>query len=94
MVRPFCCTKKRAICSSCTVRAVTSDGITVEIVHNGRPVLRIFSAVYSPWPDTASGTVTLALDKGDNVWVRRLGHGRKLGEHHNFFSGILISAER
>lgn len=78
---------------SCTVRAITSDGITVGIVHNGRPVLRISSAVYSPWPETASGTVTLALNKGDNVWVRCLGHRGKLGEHHNFFSGILISAE-
>lgn len=93
MVRPFCCTKKRATCFSCTVRAITSDGLTVGIVHNGRPVLRISSAVYSPWPGTASETVTLALDKGDNVWVRCLGHRGKLGEHHNFFSGILISAE-
>lgn len=64
------------------------------IVHNGRPVLRIASAVYSPWSETASGTVVLALKNGDNVWVRRMDHGRQLGEHHNYFSGYLISAEK
>lgn len=76
---------------SCTVRANTNEGITVGIVHNGRPVLIIASSVYSP--ETASGTVVLALKKGDNVWVRCLNHGRHIEGHHNYFSGYLISTE-
>lgn len=76
---------------SCTVRANTNEGITVEIVENGRSVLIISSSVYSP--ETASGTVVLALKKGDNVWVRRLGHGRQIEGYHNYFSGYLISAQ-
>lgn len=76
---------------SCTFRANTNEGITVEIVENGRSVLIISSSVYSP--ETASGTVVLALKKGDNVWVRRLGHGRQIEGYHSYFSGYLISAQ-
>lgn len=76
---------------NCTFRANTNEGITVEIVENGRSVLIISSSVYSP--ETASGTVVLALKKGDNVWVRRLGHGRQIEGYHSYFSGYLISAQ-
>lgn len=91
MVRTFYRTKERTICFSCTFRANTNEGITVEIVENGRSVLIISSSVYSP--ETASGTVVLALKKGDNVWVRRLGHGRQIEGYHSYFSGYLISAQ-
>lgn len=70
----FTVPKKGLYVFSCTVRANTNDGITVGIVHNGRQVLRIASSVYSP--ETASGKVVLALKKGDNVWVRRLGQDK------------------
>lgn len=87
----FAAPRKGLYVFTCSVRANSKVGITVVIVHNGRPVLRIASSVYSP--ETGSGSVTLILKKGDNVWVKRLGHGRHIEKHYNYFSGYLISAE-
>lgn len=71
--------------------ATNTDGITVEIVKNGKHKL-IINSEYTPW-DSGSGSVVLAMNKRDKVWVRRRGHGRRIYRLYNSFSGYLISTE-
>lgn len=76
---------------TCTLMATNTDGITVEIVKNGQHKL-IINSEYTPW-DSSSGSVVIAMNKRDKVWVRRHGHGRRIYRNFNSFSGYLISTE-
>lgn len=71
--------------------ATNTNGITVEIVKNGQQKL-IINSEYTPW-ESSSGSVVIAMNKRDKVWVRRHGHGRRIYRNFNSFSGYLISAE-
>lgn len=91
MVRALCCSKKTAICLYLLSTGQQQSRDNCCNCTQWPSVLRIASSVYSP--ETGSGWVVLNLKKGDNVWVRRLGHGRHIESHYNYFSGYLISAE-
>lgn len=71
--------------------ATNTNAITVEIVKNGQQKL-IISSEYTPW-ESSSGSVVIAMNKRDKVWVRRHGHERRIYRNFNSFSGYLISTE-
>ena len=74
---------------SCTVMAVNKDNILVVLMKNGQRMAHAWSDS-TPW-ETGAITIVLTLKKGDKVWIKRSGYGRKIAGNYNWFSGYLIS---
>ena len=74
---------------SCTVMAVNKDNILVVLMKNGQRMAQAWSDS-TPW-ETGAVTIVLTLKKGDQVWIKRSGYGRKIAGNYNWFSGYLIS---
>ncbi|XP_062581911.1 complement C1q tumor necrosis factor-related protein 3-like [Saccostrea cucullata] len=76
---------------SCSVMAINTHALHIELVKNGQVVSTIYSNPSSY--DQASETVVLALKKGEKVWARQAYGGRHVRGSFNLFTGYLISTQ-
>ncbi|XP_062581929.1 complement C1q tumor necrosis factor-related protein 2-like [Saccostrea cucullata] len=76
---------------SCSVMAINKNYINIALVKNGQWVATIYSN--PSYFDQASGTVVVALKKGDRVWARQADGGRHVFGNYNLFTGYLISKQ-